>query len=90
MLHGKHFTLRTDHISLLSLQNKNEPARRVQRWLDDLATYDFTLEYLAGPKNVVADAISRAVYTITPKHPDLSTQKAGNLTTNQTHYVVLS
>ena len=67
MLHGKHFTLRTDHISLLSLQNKNEPARRVQRWLDDLATYDFTLEYLAGPKNVVADAISRAVYTITPE-----------------------
>ncbi|CAI4062432.1 gag-pol fusion protein SKDI_07G3580 [Saccharomyces kudriavzevii IFO 1802] len=70
MLHGKHFTLRTDHISLLSLQNKNEPARRVQRWLDDLATYEFTLEYLAGPKNVVADAISRAVYTTFPETPD--------------------
>lgn len=66
ILHGKHFTLRTDHISLPSLQDSKEPARRVQRWLDDLATYNFTLEYLAGPQNVVADAISRAVHVITP------------------------
>ena len=64
MLHGKQFTLRTDHISLLSLQNAKEPARRVLRWLDELAKYKFTLEYISGPNNVVADAISRAVYTI--------------------------
>ncbi|CCD27225.1 uncharacterized protein NDAI_0K00353 [Naumovozyma dairenensis CBS 421] len=60
MLHGKHFVLRTDHISLLSIQNQKEPARRVQRWLDTLSEFDFSLAYLPGPKNVVADAISRA------------------------------
>ncbi|CCF58747.1 hypothetical protein KAFR_0F01500 [Kazachstania africana CBS 2517] len=66
LLHGTHFTLRTDHISLLSLQNTKEPAQRVQRWLDELSEYEFTLEYLANPRNVVVDAISRAVYTATP------------------------
>ena len=30
LLHGKRFTLRTDHISLLSLKNKTEPSKRVQ------------------------------------------------------------
>ena len=64
LLHGKRFTLRTDHISLLSLKNNTEPSRRVQKWLELLGTYDCELEYLAGPKNLVADAISRAEYTV--------------------------
>lgn len=64
MLHGMHFILRTDHISLLTAQKNKEPSRRVIKWLNELAEYDFKLEYLAGPKNVVADAISRADYNI--------------------------
>ena len=71
ILHGKHFKLRTDHISLLSIKNNHEPARRVQRWLDTLAEFDYELEYLAGPKNVVADAISRADYQLAPILEDL-------------------
>ena len=58
-LHGNHFILRTDHISLLSLRNKKEPSKRLARWLDFLAEYDFTLEYIKGTNNVVADALSR-------------------------------
>lgn len=58
-LHGNSFILRTDHISLLSYNNKSEPSNRVARWLETLAEYDFTLEYIQGPKNVVADALSR-------------------------------
>lgn len=63
VLHGKQFVLRTDHISLLSLNSKKEPSRRIATWMNELSEYDFRLEYLAGPKNVVADAISRAGYT---------------------------
>ncbi|CCD26818.1 reverse transcriptase/ribonuclease H family protein NDAI_0I02500 [Naumovozyma dairenensis CBS 421] len=64
MLHGIHFIVRTDHISLLSVQKIKEPTRLVLRWLDELAEYDFELQYLAGPDNVVADALSRAEYTV--------------------------
>lgn len=58
-LHGHKFTLRTDHISLLSYRNKTEPSKRVARWLDTLAEYDFELEHIKGKQNVVADALSR-------------------------------
>lgn len=44
------------------MKNATEPTRRVAKWLDTLAEYDYTLEYLPGPKNTVADAISRADY----------------------------
>lgn len=64
MLHGLKFTLRTDHINLLTAQNNKEPSRRVTKWLNELSEFDFKLEYLAGPKNLVADAISRADYAV--------------------------
>ncbi|CCH61610.1 hypothetical protein TBLA_0F00657 [Henningerozyma blattae CBS 6284] len=47
-LHGHHFILRTDHISLLAYRNKKEPSARISRWLDFLAEFDFTLEYIKG------------------------------------------
>ncbi|CCH60644.1 hypothetical protein TBLA_0D01360 [Henningerozyma blattae CBS 6284] len=58
-LHGHHFILRTDHISLLAYRNKKEPSARISRWLDFLAEFDFTLEYIKGSLNHVADALSR-------------------------------
>lgn len=62
LLHGKHFVLRTDHISILSVRNKRtEPGKRLSKWLDELSEYDFTLEYLPGPKNLVADTLSRNI-----------------------------
>lgn len=71
MLHGIHFILCTDHISLLSAQNNNEPSRRVKGWLNELAEYDFQLKYLPSPKIVVADTISRANYTIAAINTDV-------------------
>lgn len=58
-LHGNHFILRTDHISLLSYRNKTEPSGRIARWLQKLAEYDFEIEHIKGKLNVVADALSR-------------------------------
>ena len=37
-----------------------------------LSTYDCDLEYLAGPKNLVVDAISRAEYTVGAIMEDVS------------------
>lgn len=59
-LHGHHFVLRTDHISLLSYRNKSEPTGRIARQLQKLAEYDFEIEHIKGKLNVVADALSRS------------------------------
>lgn len=78
LLHGKEFTLRTDHISLLACQGLKEPNRRIATWLNELSEFDVKLEYLSGKDNVVADAISRADYpdvmildTVTSVEPNL-------------------
>ena len=60
MLHGKHFVLRTDHISLLTMRGQKEPHRRCARWMDELSEFEFTMEYLPGEANNVANAISRS------------------------------
>ena len=59
---GRHFTLRTDHASLTSLLASTSDSRKSAkfcRWIDRLAAFDFTIEYQAGNRNVVADALSR-------------------------------
>ena len=66
-LHGHHFTQRTDHISLLSLKNLKEPSKRLANWLSTLSEYDFDIEYIKGPQNFVADALSRPCTTPTEK-----------------------
>ena len=63
LLHDHHFILRTDHISLLPLQNKKEPSRRIATWLAELSEYDFELSYLKGSENVVAVPLFRQQLT---------------------------
>lgn len=60
---NRHFLLKTDHHSLIYLKNQNLiDSTRVARWLDYLAQYDFSIEYVKGPVNSVADALSRYPY----------------------------
>lgn len=60
-LYGRHFVVQTDHQSLThltkSFQDFDNP--RVVRWLSRLLQYDFTVKYIKGITNVVADALSR-------------------------------
>ncbi|OMH83345.1 Retrovirus-related Pol polyprotein from transposon [Zancudomyces culisetae] len=46
-LWGKHFTIRTDHKSLLQLSNGKDIAGRVARWAMILRNYDYSIEHCA-------------------------------------------
>ena len=60
-LHGNPFTVRvcTDHNSLQYLKTQPSLTARQARWTDKLAEFDFTIEYVTGTSNIVADALSR-------------------------------
>lgn len=60
-IEGVHFTVITDHASLLWLQNLKEPTGRLARWSLRMQRYDFELTYRKGALNVVPDALSRAI-----------------------------
>lgn len=59
-LHGLHpFTIMSDHHSLRYFTTQPVLSNRQARWKDELASFDFVIKYIEGPKNVVADAMSR-------------------------------
>ena len=61
-LHGRQpfiVRIRTDHNSLQYFMTQQSMSARQSRWLDKLSDFDFKIEYVRGPSNVVADALSR-------------------------------
>ena len=56
---GTPFTVLSDHQSLRYFTTQPDLSARQARWKDRLAEFDFTIRYIEGPKNVVADALSR-------------------------------
>ncbi len=52
-------TVRTDHKSLIHFQTQPMLSGRQTRWLDTLALFDYRIEYVKGPDNSAADALSR-------------------------------
>ena len=58
-LHGKHFTLLTDHGSLTWLARFKEPEGQLARWLEKLQEYDFEILHRPGKRHQNADALSR-------------------------------
>jgi hypothetical protein len=60
--------VRTDHNSLQFFMTQQSLSARQARWLDKLADFDFKIEYVKGPTNVVADALSRRAdhHTVKP------------------------
>ena len=59
-LHGRHFLIYTDHESLQYLRTAELQSKRHQRWEILMADFDFTIKYIRGENNEVADALSRA------------------------------
>ncbi|KAJ8355219.1 hypothetical protein AAFF_G00085110 [Aldrovandia affinis] len=58
-LKGVHFTAWSDNNPLTYILTKPRWDACEQRWVAKLAAYDFDLKYVPGPKNTVADALSR-------------------------------
>lgn len=58
---GTHFTVITDHYSLLWLHNLKDPQGRLARWALRLQPYDFSLVHRKGKEHVVPDLLSRAL-----------------------------
>src|ERR1700730_13569835 len=56
---GKHVTIYTDHRSLEHFMAQPSLSPRQTRWMEYLASYDWTIVYMEGKYNVVADALSR-------------------------------
>lgn len=62
-LMGAHFTIRilNDHRSLQLVKLSKVAANRVGRWNMHMSEFDFTITYLRGEDNHLADQLSRAV-----------------------------
>ena len=56
---GTPFVIRSDHQTLKNFARQKGLSQRQARWQEFLADYDFHIEYLPGPDNCVADALSR-------------------------------
>lgn len=69
LLFGRHFIIYTDHLPLTFLFTNAEPTKRLQRWFESLANYSFTIKYIPGEENHIADALSR----LHDDQPDLET-----------------
>ena len=74
-LAGNPFTVYTDHRSLTYVDSTVFSNLKVARWQSFLSDYCFTVQYIEGAQNVMADWLSRA-HDFTKNHkPDLSCAK---------------
>jgi hypothetical protein len=67
---GQPFTVLSDHQSLRFFTTQPILSSRQARWKDSLAEFDFTIKYIEGPKNIVADALSRRADHRPPQSSD--------------------
>ncbi|KAI3635414.1 hypothetical protein MIR68_006551, partial [Amoeboaphelidium protococcarum] len=58
-LEGVKFTVHTDHQALRYVFTQPDLSRRMARWMETLANFDFTIMYKSGETNHIADWLSR-------------------------------
>ncbi|XP_061481311.1 long-chain fatty acid transport protein 6 isoform X1 [Rhineura floridana] len=58
-LWGRHFQLQTDHSPLCWLNRMKNSNQNLLRWSLALQDFDFSIQFIKGRDNVVADALSR-------------------------------
>ena len=62
-LHGRQFTIWTDHKPLNYILSAKDPTGKLTRWALTLQVYDFVIEYRKGINNGNADGLSRIPWT---------------------------
>ncbi|TFY57697.1 hypothetical protein EVJ58_g6867 [Rhodofomes roseus] len=65
LLHGAKFRICTDHKALEYLMSQKNLSPRQHRWMDVLNEFEFTIHYIPGETNILADALSR-IYSDEP------------------------
>jgi hypothetical protein len=65
LLHGAKFRISTDHKVLEHLMQQKNLSPRQHRWLDILNEFNFSIHYIPGETNILADALSR-IYSSEP------------------------
>ena len=63
-LYGEQFEMYSNHKSLKYIFTQRDLNMRQHRWMEFLEDYDFTLHYLPGEENVVADVLSRKSWVV--------------------------
>jgi hypothetical protein len=58
---GTHVQILTDHRTLQNFTTQRDLLRRQARWAEYLSQYDFSITYIKGHDNCVADALSHRV-----------------------------
>lgn len=58
-LYGSHFSIRSDHAPLQWLTQNKDKSSRLMRWALSLQGYNFSIEYIKGSENFLADTFSR-------------------------------
>jgi len=56
---GSHIQIRTDHKTLQNLDFQCDLSQWQARWMEYLSQYEYTITYINGDKNTIADALSR-------------------------------
>ena len=67
---GSQFIIHTDHQPLIYLNNMKLIDSRLARTLEDLADFNFTIQYTPGKSNSAADALSRLYDPTSVHHTD--------------------
>ena len=63
------FHINTDHLPLTSVFSRRTKSPRMSRWALEMRDYNFTISYVKGKDNVVADELSRQVNEVYAKLP---------------------
>ena len=66
---NRHFDIYTDHQPLTSLFSEKDKTGKLMRWANEMQQYNYTIRYIQGKKNQVADALSRRTFA----KPDVET-----------------
>ena len=63
-LMGLPFVVPSDHLSLRAFMMQKNLSRRQARWTEALADYEYTIVYIPGERNTIADAMSRYSFSV--------------------------